>query len=414
MNNAWLIVKREYAERVKSKAFVFMTLLVPGVMVLAFGAALLTAQHAGADQHIGIASNDVTLALEVRDDLASNKTAPITAEVVASAGEAERAAMQKRVDDKSLDGYVWVDSTGNRTPYVQYVSRSSSDLFIKSRIEEAVSKAVMRSQLRSKGLPQQEVNRLLTQVPIESTQLKDGRAVTSNSEKSFLTGYVMVFLLYFAVTYYAMNVARSVIQEKTSRIFEVMLATVRPEEMMAGKMIGVGAAGLTQIMLWIALAAIASLGTMLAHGPVPAIHLGITWIEVAGFCVYFLLGFAFYSAVAAAAGACFNAESEVQQLSFVIVMPMFLAVMSYAYILSSPNAPYSVFLSLFPPTAPLAMFLRMTAQMPHWWEIALSVGLMLAAIYATLWVAARIYRVGILMYGKRPNVPELLRWLRYA
>jgi ABC-2 type transport system permease protein len=93
---------------------------------------------------------------------------------------------------------------------------------------------------------------------------------------------------------------------------------------------------------------------------------------------------------------------------------MFLAVMSYAYILSSPNAPYSVFLSLFPPTAPLAMFLRMTAQMPHWWEIALSVGLMLAAIYATLWVAARIYRVGILMYGKRPNVPELLRWLRYA
>ena len=414
MSNSWLIVKREYAERVRSKAFVFMTLLVPGVMVVSFGAALLTAQHAGGDQHIGIASNDEALALEVRDDLASNLTAPITAEVVAPASQAERAAMQQRVDAKQLDGYVWVDARPGAQPFVQYLSRSRSDLFVKTRIEEAVGNAVMRSRLRGQGVPQREVDRLLTQVPVESAQVKDGKLVTSNSEKSFMTGYVMVFLLYFSVTYYAMNVARSIIQEKTSRIFEVMLATVRPEEMMAGKMVGVGAAGLTQILLWVAIAVLASLGTMLAHGAVPAIHLGITWIEVAGFCVYFLLGFAFYSAVAAAAGACFNAESEVQQLSFVIVMPMFIAVMSYAYILSSPNAPYSIFLSLFPPTAPLAMFLRMTAQMPHWWEIALSVGLMLAAIYGTLWVAARIYRVGILMYGKRPNLPELLRWLRYA
>jgi ABC-2 type transport system permease protein len=255
---------------------------------------------------------------------------------------------------------------------------------------------------------------MLTTVPVQSWQVKDGRVVDTNATKSFLIGYIMVFLLYFSVTYYAMNVARSVIQEKTSRIFEVMLATVRPEEMMAGKMLGVGAAGLTQILLWISLATLASLGTILAHGSVPAIHLGISTVQVLGFCIYFLLGYAFYSAVAAAAGACFNAESEVQQLSFVLVLPMFIAVMSYAYILSSPNAPYSVFLSMFPPTAPLAMFLRMIAQMPPAWEIVTSIVLMLGAIYGTLWIAARIYRVGILMYGKRPNLPELLRWLRYA
>jgi ABC-2 type transport system permease protein len=414
MSNTWLIVKREYAERVKSKAFIFMTLLIPGVMIVAFGAMLLTAAHAGANEHIGIASNNQALAEEVRDDLASSKAAPITAEVVAPAGEAERAALQQQVDSKQLDGYVWVGSKPSGAPDVNYISRSTSDLFVKSRIEEAVSKAEMRTRLRAQGLPEAEVDRMLAPVSVDSTQIKDGKLVSSDSTKSFLTGYVMVFLLYFSVTYYAMNVARSVIQEKTSRIFEVMLATVKPEEMMAGKMLGVGAAGLTQIMLWISIAAIASFATVVTHSGMPAIHLGISLVQVLGFCIYFLLGFAFYSAVAAAAGACFNAESEVQQLSFVIVMPMFVAVMSYAYILSSPNSAYSVFLSMFPPTAPLAMFLRMTAQMPPLWEIATSIVLMLGAIYGTLWIAARIYRVGILMYGKRPNLPELLRWLRYA
>lgn len=414
MSNSWLIVKREYVERVKSKAFVFMTLLVPGVMIIAFGAALITAQHAGANQHIAIASNNAALAQDVREALEGNRTAPIQADVVAPATQQQRDELLQQVNNKTLDGYIWLASGSKGAPEVQYDARSSADLFVKTRIQDAVTQALMRSQLQARGLPPSDVERMLAGVTVESKQVKDGKLVSSDSEKSFFVGYVMVFLLYFAVTYYAMNVARSVIQEKTSRIFEVMLATVKPAEMMTGKMVGVGAAGLTQILIWIALAVVGSLATVLAHGAVPALHLGITWVQVAGFCVYFLLGFAFYSAAAAAAGACFNAESEVQQLSFVLVMPMFVALMSYAYILSSPNAAYSVFLSMFPPTAPLAMLLRMMSQMPPLWEIGMSILLMLAAIYATLWIAGRIYRVGILMYGKRPTLPELLRWLRYA
>ncbi len=128
-----------------------------------------------------------------------------------------------------------------------------------------------------------------------------------------------------------------------------------------------------------------------------------------------MLGFAFYSAVAAACGASLNAEQEVQQFSFALVMPMLVAILSRAYILSSPNAAYSVFLSLFPPTPPMAMFLRHDwRKRRQSWQIALSLTLMVLAIWGVLWVAARIYRVGILMYGKRPTLPELLRWLRYA
>jgi len=251
-------------------------------------------------------------------------------------------------------------------------------------------------------------------VTVKTAQVKDGKVVTSDAGKSFWVGYLMMFLLYFSVTYFSMNVARSVIQEKTSRIFEVMLATVKPSEMMAGKMLGVGAAGLTQILIWGVLAVGVSLGTRLAHGEAGQIHLGVSALQMGAFCVYFLLGFALYSSIAAAAGACFNAESEVQQMSIAIVLPMLVAMLSFGYIESSPNAAYSVFLSIFPLTSPLAMFLRMLAQTPPLWQIAVSVAVLLLTIYGTLWVAARIYRVGILMYGKRPTLPELLRWLRYA
>jgi ABC-2 type transport system permease protein len=414
MTNTWLIVKREYIERVRSKAFVFMTLLVPGIMLIAFGAVFFTTARAGANQNIAIASNDADLAMQVRDSLARSEAAPIHAVVVAPATQAERDALIAQVSNKHLDGYVWLGVKPGGEPDVQYDSRSSSDLFVKSRIQEAVSNAEMRSQLKARGLPPAEVDRLMAQVDVSSGEIKNGRVVSSDTDSSFWIGYIMVFLLYFSITYYSMNVARSVIQEKTSRIFEVMLATVKPEEMMAGKMLGVGAAGLTQIALWIVIALLAVAATALSHGALPPMHLKVSLAQLAAFCVYFLLGFALYSAAAAAAGACFNAESEVQQLSFVLVMPMFVAVMSYAYILSSPNAAYSVVLSMLPPTAPLAMFLRITAQTPPWWQIAISLALMVLAIYAMVWIAARIYRVGILMYGKRPTLPELLRWLKYS
>jgi len=414
MNNTLLITKREYLERVRTKAFVFMTLLVPGIMALSFGAAYLTAQHAGGDQHIAIASNDAALAVAVRDQLTDSKTAPIHADVIAPANESQQDALIQRVNDKQLDGYLWLGATAGQATEVQYDTHSAPDMFVSSRIQDAVDSAQVRMNLEDKGFKKADVDRLMKQVTVKTAQVKDGKVVTSDAGKSFWTGYLMMFLLYFSVTYFSMNVARSVIQEKTSRIFEVMLATVKPNDMMAGKMLGVGAAGLTQIVIWVLLAAAVSFGTLVAHGAAGQIHLGVSWLQVTAFCVYFLLGFTLYSAIAAAAGACFNAESEVQQMSIAIVLPMLVAMLSYGYITSSPNAPYSVILSIFPLTAPLAMFLRMLAQTPPLWQIALSVVILLLTIYGTLWVAARIYRIGILMYGKRPTLPELLRWLRYA
>jgi ABC-2 type transport system permease protein len=251
------------------------------------------------------------------------------------------------------------------------------------------------------------------QPDIQTMQIREGRLTPSNSLKSFFGAYAMMFLIYFTVVFYGMNVARSVVEEKTSRIFEVLLSTVRPQALMAGKLLGVGAAGLTQMAVWFLLVS-TIVGTSASLGPGGLAAFGIHPQQLFFLAAYFLLGFFFYSAIAAAVGASVSSEQEIQQFSIVIVAPLTVGMVLISYIVGNPTALPVVLLSLFPPCAPIVMFLRMSSQMPPAWQIALSMVLMLLSIWAAIWVASRIYRVGILMYGKRATLPEILRWMRYS
>jgi ABC-2 type transport system permease protein len=211
-----------------------------------------------------------------------------------------------------------------------------------------------------------------------------------------------------------MNVGRSVIQEKTSRIFEVMLATVKPGDMLAGKLIGIGAVGLTQLAIWGvagALFATSALAEKLLAGE---FTISISVTQIALFAVYFLLGYALYSTLFAGLAATCDTEQELQQYAPLAAVPAWLSFGLITYIVSNPNSVWSVAISLFPPCAPITMFLRMASQFPPVWQIWLSVGLMAVSVYVVLWFSSRVYRVGILMYGKRATLPEMLRWLRYS
>jgi ABC-2 type transport system permease protein len=220
--------------------------------------------------------------------------------------------------------------------------------------------------------------------------------------------YVLFFLMYMVVLLYGMNVARSIIEEKTSRVFEVLLATITPDELLAGKILGVGAVGLTQVGIWMIAA-----GLLAARaGAMSGISLSVA--QVVFFIVYFALGYALYSSVAAALGAMTNSEQELQQLNMFMMMPLFLCMGMLVPIVTNPNSMLSRIVSEIPFCAPLLMELRISISMPQPWEIALSIGLILVTIYAVLWISSRIYRVGILMYGKKPNLPEILRWLKYS
>ena len=185
--------------------------------------------------------------------------------------------------------------------------------------------------------------------------------------------------------------------------------------MMAGKILGVGAVGLTQVGIWAAAGFIYSAGVIVAASK--ALKGVVSPSLLIYFGIFFLLGYILYSTLCAAVGSMVNSEQEAQQMQFLVMMPMILAVVFIANIFTHPNSSIAIFGSLFPFTAPLVMFSRIAIQQSHavpFWQIGLSIALMIATIYAMIWLCGRIYRVGILMYGKKPNLPEILKWIKYA
>jgi ABC-2 type transport system permease protein len=429
MREALLIAKREYVERVRSKAFRISTVLIPLVFAGVFGIGAFSGKMASGARSIVVASNDPVLAQCTRTELLRTGTgkddarhqqnaSPVQLQVEVQAPIADSGldALSSQVESKAIDGYLWLHvQPGQPVPQATYVSRGSADFLGADKMQSAIGDALVREALMNHGMASGQADALLHNVDLKTRQVKDGKAVASDASKGFYGAYIMAFILYFAVVFYGMNVAHSVVAEKTSRVFEVLLATAKPESLMAGKLLGVGAAGLTQMAVWITavlLLSASAFGAELGQGGLAAY--GVTPLQLVFFVLYFLLGFFFYSALSAGFGATVSQESEVQQFSMVLVMPQLVGLILILYILGNPSAWPVVLLSLFPPCTPIVMCLRMSAMAVPWWQLALSLVLMVAATYGALWVASRIYRVGILMYGKRPTLPEMLRWLSYS
>jgi ABC-2 type transport system permease protein len=426
MHEALLIARREYLERIRSKAFRISTVLIPAGFAVIFGIGALSAKLSSGAKHIVVASNDPVLAESERAELMAvrnaedngkrDQSALLTVDLKAPVSESELSALNAEVESKQIDGYLWLNvKRGTAQPEATYASRGSADFIGRDRMQDSIGHALVREELVKRGTTGEQIDVLLQDVDLKTLQVKNGKAMAADAGKGFWGAYVMAFMLYFAVVFYGVNVAQSVVAEKTSRVFEVLLASAKPESLMLGKLLGVGAVGLTQMGIWIGfllLLSASSLGVTLGMGGVAAY--GVTPLQLIFFVLYFLLGFFFYSALSAGLGATVSQESEVQQFSMIIVMPQLIGLVLIVYILSNPGAWPVVLLSLFPPSTPIVMSLRMAAMPVPAWQLALSLVLMVLSIYGMVWVASRIYRVGILMYGKRPTLPEMLRWLRYS
>jgi ABC-2 type transport system permease protein len=416
MREALLIARREYLERIRSRAFRVSTVLIPAAFGLIFGLGALSGKLGGGTGHLVVASNDAVLAESVRAELASaRRSSALRIDVSAPVTEGELAALNPEVESKAIDGYLWLNVQPGTQVEATYTSRGSADFAGRDRMQDAIGHALVREDLVKRGATSEEIGALLKNVDLKTLQVKNGNAVAADAGKSFLGAYLMAFVLYFAVVFYGVNVAQSVVAEKTSRVFEVLLASTKPESLMMGKLLGVGAVGLTQMAVWIAFLVLlsgSSLGMTLGQGGLAAF--GVTPLRLVFFVLYFLLGFFFYSALSAGLGASVSQESEVQQFNMLLVLPQVIGLVLIVYILSNPGAWPVVLLSLFPPCTPIVMCLRMAAMTVPAWQLALSLVLMVLSIYGVAWVASRIYRVGILMYGKRPTLPEMLRWVKYS
>ena len=415
MRNIWLVAKREYLEQVRGRAFKMTTFGVPALFAAIFGIGYLSSLGLGSGKHLAVVSSDPVLAVEIKGQIVGDKDAKAKVEVISPGTSADRDALIDRVRSKQIDGFLWVDTPQGQLPTATYTSQSSGDFMTGGRLHDAVNHALLDARLIGGGMQRDSANKLVDGVHIQTYQVKKDRSVVkSNAAASFYKGYIMAILLSMTTMIYGMNVARSIIQEKTSRIFEVMLAIAKPTDMLAGKLIGVGAVGLTQIGIWLIAGAVI-IGTPMAASVLSgdySVHVSAT--EAILFPVYFVLGYLLYSSLFAGLAASCETEQELQMYMPLAAAPTWISFALIMLVINDSNSFWSVAASFFPPTAPIIMFLRMSSQIPPMWQFAVSIGLLLISIVGVLWVSAKLYRVGILMYGKRATLPELVRWMRYS
>lgn len=430
MRNVWTLIQREYLERVRTRSFVIFTLLMPAAMAgIVIIPTKLAEMNSGGQHRLVIVANDPKLAAGVAQELTAAKAKPAAAEnnpggeefggpttyaiaVVSDTSDAERDRLNKEVLDGQITGFLWLTDDALASHQILYSTKEAADFGQSSDLRNAVRTAVTKEHLQQKGMTGPEIDSLLTPIHLETVRVEKGKQGTSGTAV-FLTAFAMVMLLYAVVLVYGMAVMRSVVEEKSTRILEVLLSSVTAKELLAGKILGIGAVGLTQILVWVIFAALFSVPGLLATKSL----LGAMHIPMAGmfaFAVFFLLGYLLYSSMYAAIGSMVNTDQEAQQMQWPAMMPILIAIFLMNAIIQHPNSPLAFWLSIIPFFAPILMLVRILIEQPPMWQIVLCIGIMLATIYGLLVLSARIYRVGILMYGKRPTLPELRRWLRYA
>ncbi len=415
MRNILLIAKREYLEQIRGRAFKFSTVLVPMLIVAMLGVSYFTHRGVATGKHIAIAADSASLANLVRREMLYDTSAKFTVDVVAPATADDQAVLLTELHDNTLNGILGLRTAPDGTIKATYTSLSAGKFSGGGDLQNFLNRAVVKQRLIDARMTPDQFAAVTKWVPIKTLQLDNaGKTGKSNGMAPFYKAFGMAFLLTMPILLYGMDMARAVVEEKNSRIFEVMLAVVRPDDLLTGKLVGVGAVAFTQILIWATAAALvlgSSLAAPLLSGEF-AIH--FTWLEGILFPVYFVLGFFLYSAFFSGLASTCETAQELQMYMPLAAVPVWISFGIIPFLLSDPNSIWAIAASIFPPTAPFVMLPRMSLETPPLWQFAASIGLLVLSIWAVLWFSSRLYRVGILMYGKRATLPELLRWLRYS
>ena len=419
MRKVFVIIKREYMTRVKSKAFVIATILMPVLMVGFTTLPVILAMKGRTERKLVVLDQSGQPELfELVKKMAESRNSQTIfdmTQVVVKPGEdlTELRKQQKQevLDDTSKAYMVWpADIMTGGTP--EYHAKSATDFGI-GDLERSLSDAVVKLRLTGAGLDPDKIAGYTE--PIGLKNMSEG-AGGEREEKgqSFIIAIIMMVLIYTTILTYGISVMRGVIEEKQSRIAEVVVSSVRPFQMMMGKLVGIGLVGLTQYAIWVVSAALLSLFgvSMLASRGVSLPRFPMAMLF--SFVGFFLLGYFLFATLYAIVGSIVTTEEEAQGIQFPITMLIILPMLIMWAVMKDPGGSLATILSMIPFFAPTLMMLRVSMISPPVWQILLSMGIMLVSIFGVVWLAGKIYRVGILMYGKRPSLAEIGRWLRYA
>jgi ABC-2 type transport system permease protein len=333
--------------------------------------------------------------------------------------EGARERLASRLDAKELDGYIALPADVLTSGSVIFRARKSGSFAVIRDVRTAGTRAVQAERLKRSGIDPRAVAALVAPVQVDEARLTERGEERGGALSTFLTAYLVAFLIYLMTTLYGVAVMRSVLEEKTNRIAEVLMSTIRASHLMAGKIVGVGSAAVAQVLIWVA---ITSLIVSQSHRLGEGFSLPDTLQQALNvplgtgllLFLYFLLGFFLYASVFAMVGAAVTSEQEAQSVQFFALIPMIAPMLFLESILNAPLGTLATVLGIIPFTSPITMPMRMASTAVPPVEIAVSLALLVVGIAAVAWVAGKVYRVGILSTGKRPTLPELLRWIRTA
>jgi ABC-2 type transport system permease protein len=414
----WAVIRREFVERIRTRWFWIMALLGPLFFAAVFVLPTVLAGGGGIRQIVVVDATTGSVGARITQLLNDRR---VFRAVRVSAGGEVVDSLTAEVEQKRLGGFLILTDAAVDSGKAEYRGSNVSGFATVGALQRTIGEVVSAVRLEREGVDPRIVAQARIAVRLETKKIAGGKTTGETAAQSFSLAYFMGIILYTAILLYGINVMSSVLEEKTTRIVEVLVSSLRPFQLMLGKVLGVGAVSILQFLIWGVSARI-----LLAHRPgfLSAGDLGepdpvfqvphVSGATAAVFITYFLGGFFLYSAMFAAVGAMSSSEQEARQAQQPVSWLLVLSFVSMFGMLNDPASAFSVTLSLVPFSAPIAMPVRWAAGNLPTYEIALSLGILALSIVAVTWIAARIYRVGILMTGKRPSLRELVRWIKTA
>lgn len=425
----WVIARREFIERVRTKWFAIGTLLGPIFMIALILIPALLARTGGEQAKVQIIDRSGLIG---RDLVAGFAKVHWTATLV---DETPEPILLGRIRDKDINGFLVVPKNvlevgappevkpgtdgppPTAPPVTIYQGDNASSTEVQIKLHGVITEVVQQRRGAVAGVGKAQLDAILEGVAIEAKHTT-GKAEATSGMSVFLVGYAVMIILYMAILLYAVAVMRSVVEEKTSRVIELMVAAAKPQALMAGKMLGVGAVGLVQLSIWLLMSVLSMKfrGQMLGAVGVGGGGVELPTLDVAQIAViltYFVLGYFFYAALYAAVGAMVSSEQEAQQAQTPVVMLLVVPMLCMQLVANDPRSGAATLMTMLPISSPILMPMRYLLGGASLGEVLISLAILILSTLLVIRAAAKIYRVGILMYGKRPTLRELWRWLRY-
>lgn len=421
----YILAKREYLSRIKSKGYWIGTLVLPLLLAgLMFLPALIFSRSTS---ELDVVMVDATgrLGDAVAERLAERRgegddrivNFALTVTEPTADLEAQRAHLDARLLDEEIDAWMWVDAASLEAGEVEFRARNVSNTFSQTILSRALSHSVREMRLTDAGLDPESIEPLLESVDLSTFRVSQKGSAMESGEVGFFFAYGLFFLMYIVLLMWGQQVLQGVLEEKNSRVVEVIVSAATPFELMLGKLAGIGAAALTQFGLWLTcIVAFTAPGLMASIAALPE-DSGlpeVTIVQALYVLAFFVLGFFVYSSMYAAVGSAFNTLQEAQHMASIPTFSLIAPMLFLFPVINDSSGVMAVVTSMVPILAPIIMPLRIAIEMPPAWQVWLSLLLTAGFIWLMVSVCARIYRVGILMYGKKPTFKELWRWVRYA